>query len=684
MKAKTKSKSKLDMRITLILFALLPMICAATILSIILVNTSTSELKSSTYNAMVSTIEGTGQAFDYSTVQNENVLINFIQAPIVKEFLRNQDDEELLAKAQQYTMDFYNSLDGWEGIYISNWDTVCLTHPVPAVVGKQFREGDYRQELWDGMKNAENGVYNVGIITSPASGQLIMSMYAPVYDDDGTPLGYVGAGTFVNNIASKFTDVSSLGLQSAYIYFVDSTGVMLYHPDESKIGNMAENEAVKTLVQRLGNGETIVPGCVEYLYKGSMKYAAYYVGRDSAYIAVLAADEADAMEDISKVTTMAIIIAIASVVIFTIVAILVSRVISIPLAKIADATARLSTGDVTVECDAKSHIKETVSIIDAFEKLKDSLSSSMTNVRNSASMLNTAIVSVDDMTANNVESITQISTAIDEVASTSQSVAEDAQIMAEKAVELGQNIDTLNDNVARLHDASVVIRTANNEATGCMQSVYKGANESVNAVNDISAKISETNDAVEEISRAIQAIENIASQTNLLSLNASIEAARAGEAGAGFAVVASEIRNLADESADSAREIREIIQNVVELSNVTVEISQKVYSVICKEQADIEAAQEKFAQLSESVEESLGEIEQIKSMAGMLGEIKEELTSATTDLGAISEELGAASQEVAASCQTVSGACTDTQASTEEMRAVNENMSNAIEFFKLS
>lgn len=683
MKNKKKLKAKLDMRITLILFAIIPMLFATSLLGIILVRTSSSELKTTTHNGMVSLVKENGAAFDYATVKNENVLVNFIQAPIVKEFLKDQNNAQLKDKAQKYTTDFFASLDGWEGIYISNWDTVCLTHPSPAVIGKQFRDGEYRQELWDGMNNAENGVYNVGIITSPASGQLIMSMYAPVYDDDGKPLGYVGAGTFVNNIADNFADVSSLGLTSAYTYYVDSQGVMLYHPDESKIGTVAENDAVKKLVERISKGDIPQPECVEYKYKGELKYAAYYVGLNAKYIAVIAADEADAMADIKIITNVAILIAIISVILFTVVAIIISRVISIPLAKIANATTKLSTGDVTVECDAKSNIKETVSIIEAFGKLKESLASSMSNVKESATVLNSAIVSVDTMTSNNVESISQISMAIDEVATTSQSVAESAQLMAEKAIELGQDVDSLNTSVRNLHEASLVIRNANNDATECMASVYNGANESVAAVESISSKIEETNSAVAQISSAIQAIEAIATQTNLLSLNASIEASRAGEAGAGFAVVASEIRTLADSSAASAQEIRQIIENVINLSNATVEISKKVYDVINREQADIETAQTKFAQLSESVESSIDEIEHIKNMSGKLDEIKEELTGATTDLGAISEELGAASEEVAASCQTVNGACIDTQASTQEMRAVNEHMSTAIEFFKL-
>jgi methyl-accepting chemotaxis protein len=288
------------------------------------------------------------------------------------------------------------------------------------------------------------------------------------------------------------------------------------------------------------------------------------------------------------------------------------------------------------------------------------------------------------MTSQNAESIGQINMAIDDVAKTSQSVAESAQIMAEKAIALGEDVDHLEENVTELFAASNSIKKANEEATDCMKSVYDGANKSVASVKNISDKIAETNEAIEGIGDAIQAIEAIASQTNLLSLNASIEAARAGELGKGFAVVANEIRDLADSSAESAKEIKEIIENVMNLSHETVEISNSVSEVIAQEQSDIVTTQEKFVVLSDSVEASISRINAIKDMAVELGNIKEIITNSTTDLGAISEELGASAEEVAASCQTVSDACEDTQESAVKMRQANENVTDAIDFFKLS
>ena len=103
MKLKGKKLFRIDMRSTLISFALVPMLVTTLILSIVLVNTSSSELKSSTSNSLVSLIKETGAGFDYSTTQNERMLQAFASAPVVREVLEKPGDAALTAKAQAYT-----------------------------------------------------------------------------------------------------------------------------------------------------------------------------------------------------------------------------------------------------------------------------------------------------------------------------------------------------------------------------------------------------------------------------------------------------------------------------------------------------------------------------------------------------------------------------------------------------
>ena len=679
---KTK-QSKLSMRVTLLLFALLPLVVVSVTLGILSISKSKSEMKNYTNDSFIQVICDVGSSFDTIVTKNQDSLKAFATAPVLAETLKNPGDKDLLAKAQKFTLDYFGSLQGWEGLYLSDWNSQVLTHPNEGAIGMVLREGDSLTGLQNSITSAPEGIFNTGIMVSPASGQNIMSMYVPVMDGD-KPIGFVGGAFYVQGIAENISDVTRLNLSSAYVYIVDSTGMMLYHPDESKIGNPVENEAVKGLVAQLEAGTVPEPGLVEYEYKGTTKYAGYYIGNNAHYIAVLTADEDEVLSGITETRTFILIIIAVCIVVFTVIALLVERLISVPLVDMSKALSELSTGDVTVESKAKSHIRETKSIIASFAELREALGNSMNTVKDAAGLLNDSIVNVDEMTGNNVQSISQINSAIGEVSETSQSVADNAQLITEKTMRLGEAVETLNRNVESLHEASQTIKTANNEASSSIESVYASASESVDAMGDIKAKIDETNTAIGNIQVALQAIESIAAQTNLLSLNASIEAARAGEAGRGFAVVADEIRGLADSSAESAKEIKQIIEDVVVLSSGTVDISDRVYEVIEKEKLEIENAQDKFRILSDSVETSINGIEIINQMGETFDQIKVDLTNATSDLSAVSEELGASSEEVASTCQTVTDACVDTQNSTAEMRGINDDMSNAISFFKLS
>lgn len=665
----------------LLLLVLVPTITVSISLSIVMYNMTSREIRDSMNNSMVSYITEMGIAYDNTTETAKTIMRTFASNPDVISYLKNQDDTELGEKVQEYTKNYFGQLDGWEGIYLASWESKVLSHPTDSVVGRVMREGDRLKQLQDSMLSSD-GVYNVGIINSPASGQLIMSMYMPVMDGN-VPLGYVGAGTYVHDNIRPLDNADNIGLESAYTYVVDNQGTILYHPDSGKVGGMSENEALLEVLANLGNADSKNTGTISYVYNGVKKHAAYYVGEEQHYVAVFTTDEREILTNTKRNLNIMVISAGVLILFFSALAFIISKLIVKPLKKMVNVIEALSKGNTDVNTDVRTVVTESRNIRDSATDFKGALRGALGAVKNASLVLKDSIDDVRAKTVDNTDKVNQINTAISEISQTSQNVAQNAQDITEQTITLSDKIDILFKNVAELDKSAGLIKTNNENAAAQMSIVMAAAQSSVDAVDGIAEKIQETNLAIDEISKCVSVIEEISSQTNLLSLNASIEAARAGEAGKGFAVVAEEIRHLSDSTAESAQEIKQIIEKVVKLSEVTVDYANKVVRTTEEEQQNISDTQQQFAILSDAVTNSLDNIYDIKNVTDILENIKSHLVTATSNLGAIAEELGASAQEASANCHTVAQTCNDTELSTRMMQKADKDMMDDIEFFML-
>ena len=665
----------------LLLLVLVPTITVSISLSIVMYNMTSREIRDSMNNSMVSYITEMGIAYDNTTETAKTIMRTFASNPDVISYLKNQDDTELGEKVQEYTKNYFGQLDGWEGIYLASWESKVLSHPTDSVVGRVMREGDRLKQLQDSMLSSD-GVYNVGIINSPASGQLIMSMYMPVMDGN-VPLGYVGAGTYVHDNIRPLDNADNIGLESAYTYVVDNHGTILYHPDSGKVGGMSENEALLEVLANLGNADSKKTGTISYVYNGVKKHAAYYVGEEQHYVAVFTTDEREILTNTKRNLNIMVISAGVLILFFSALAFIVSKLIVKPLKKMVNVIEAFSKGNTDVNTDVRTMVTESRNIRDSATNFKGALREALGAVKNASLVLKDSIDDVRAKTVDNTDKVNQINTAISEISQTSQNVAQNAQDITEQTITLSDKIDILFKNVAELDKSAGLIKTNNENAAAQMSIVMAAAQSSVDSVDGIAEKIQETNLAIDEISKCVSVIEEISSQTNLLSLNASIEAARAGEAGKGFAVVAEEIRHLSDSTAESAQEIKQIIEKVVKLSEATVDYANKVVKTTEEEQQNISDTQQQFAILSDAVTNSLDNIYDIKNVTDILENIKSHLVTATSNLGAIAEELGASAQEASANCHTVAQTCNDTELSTRIMPKADKDMMDDIEFFKL-
>lgn len=298
----------------------------------------------------------------------------------------------------------------------------------------------------------------------------------------------------------------------------------------------------------------------------------------------------------------------------------------------------LAEGDLKSEIKQQSFVREMDILLRETEIMQKNLSDTIGKVKYISQRLAENILNVTKLSESSSGKAEQITSSMEELATSTVEMNENVQDIYMQMMEMGNEINDISENVERLHESSGNILKTNDEATVNMDIIMESSKKSVDAVNDISMQIRQTNDSIAEIDKAVGLILGISQQTNLLSLNASIEAARAGELGKGFAVVAQEIRNLSEQSAEGAEMIKELAQTINEQSRKSVSLADRVHGLILEELEGVSKTKSKYAELSMDISRSVDDIRSIAEKTGYLSDYKEKVVKNVQLLSGISKE----------------------------------------------
>lgn len=246
-----------------------------------------------------------------------------------------------------------------------------------------------------------------------------------------------------------------------------------------------------------------------------------------------------------------------------------------------------------------------------------------------------------DMTTNVSNTIEKINISSEQVSAGSLQMAENAQGLAEGATDQAGSIEELNITIENIADMAHITAEESKKASEQVNTSVKKAEGSRLEMENLMKAMERIDTTSKEIENIISAIEDIASQTNLLSLNASIEAARAGEAGKGFAVVADQIGQLAADSAKSAANTRDLIMKTLEEikvgNHITLSASNSFEGII----EDIEEFAKAAKSTSEKSIEQYNNLKQIKDSIDQISRVVQNNSAAAEESSATSEELSA-------------------------------------------
>ena len=391
---------------------------------------------------------------------------------------------------------------------------------------------------------------------------------------------------------------------------------------------------------------------------------------------------ADVENSVNHIIFLLILAGVIVCIIASVAIVLISKKVSAPLAVIVEAAQSIAGGDITETFEVSSGVDEFDKVVKAIDELHDNLGRAVSGIKDMAQVLEDKTGHVSSLAETASVGTDQISQAINELAIGAQQMAGSVQDVNTMVIEMGNSLGDIEENVEMLSAGSESIKAANNEASDYMIQVAKASDSSVVATREISEQIEETNAAISNIGHAVQLILSIASQTQLLALNASIEAARAGEAGRGFAVVAEEISALAQQSSDGANEIRQIADRMTKMSGETVKKAEGIALIINEEKEAIDATQSKVEVLSAEVEKAMEEIAIIRDKVESLGGVKDGIMSNVSDLSSISQENAASNEEVTASVENIAMAVSDTKDESVTISQLSHQMNELVSFFK--
>ena len=478
-------------------------------------------------------------------------------------------------------------------------------------------------------------------------------------------------------------DVCINDLDSSYAYVVGSDGTMIYHPDESKVGQPVENPAIKQVVADLEAGKEQQDGMALYEFKGAEKYAAYYVTSNKAAILVITADRGDILSSKDAIYARAGGAAIIIFIVLGIISFLIASKMTRPIVEITNVIKRFSSlnfaeSPTTIRISKRKD--ETGQMARAIGDLREKLVTIVSQIKSQSELLYNASTELDTNASHTTSTVGNVETAVNEIATGATNQASETQKATDDIVNMGNMIEHTNSQVENLTSTANLMRESSEEAAATLKELDNINQQAIASIDVIYEQTNITNISALKIKEATTLISSIAEETNLLSLNASIEAARAGEAGRGFAVVASQIQKLADQSNESANQIDQIIHALIEDSEKAVKTMDEVKTIMNLQSENVHKTGQVFEQVRDGISSSISGVGEIATRTTQLDKARGDVVDVVQNLTAIAQQNAASTEETSASVMEVSNVMQEIMENANRLKEIasilEENMNS--------
>ena len=481
--------------------------------------------------------------------------------------------------------------------------------------------------------------------------------------------------------ANNLSDVKLEGMDSAYMYVVQNDGTMLYHPTKEKVGQPVENAVIKGVVQQLQDGKKPGTTVVEYDFNGTTKYSAYTI-LNNENILVLTADESEALAGITTVTGVAVGIIAIVVLIAIIISFIMGRRLMRPLVKVSTIIEDVANGNIEADFSVVKESNDEIGlIIEKMKELTQSLGSIVGKIRNSSDTMSSNSYELNDTSSQTLAANNEISKAVEDVAEGSTGMAASISKINENLLEMSNETKDINASVDEIKNQTVAVQDSSKIMNDKIKSMQDSSHKMDEGISAISKRIETVNTTVDKVSNIVSVIEEISSETNLLSLNASIEAARAGDAGKGFAVVAQEIRVLSDNTNTELENIKQIISSLVEECRYCVQASGTIVEDNAKQKEEIKAVLDEFGSLDEQIQKTAEKADEIEELVTAMIELNDDITKSSNSLTDVSAANAAVTEEMNANIEELNAMMNGVSEMAGHMNDESDGLKEALSFF---
>ena len=378
-----------------------------------------------------------------------------------------------------------------------------------------------------------------------------------------------------------------------------------------------------------------------------------------------------------------LILTIVSIVWGLLVALVLARMIAKPLAKVSRTMERVAEGDLTFDQIVIDGRDEIGMMVDSVNQMQANLRSLIQRSKESAWQIATSAQEMSASTEEATKSVEQVTSTVQNMAQGANEQAIQAQEAASMVENITQAISEIRQRIEEIAKSSEQTQVLVGDGFSAIQNQNDKMKENLAATEKVDKATDDLVNQSHEVGRILETISAIAGQTNLLALNAAIEAARAGEHGRGFAVVAEEVRKLAEGSAQSTREIAEILQKIQAGAEAAAREMDNTRQIVDGQNSAVFRTDQIFREISASVGEMVEKIGAVNASAEQIDTSAKGITVTIASISAVAEETAAATEEASASTEEQSAITQQIAASAASLAGLGQTLQSAIASFKI-